>query len=519
MARMMIRKVYFILLFATSISFGQKSDYDFNKPEKESKKFLDRSPDNAYSELAANYNYMQDYATAVDYLLKAIDVLKKEKNTQKVVALQQQLAKTYMAMGNYKFAIDLNRNCAAAFKKAGDLNNYYLTLIDLGESLTSTGNYAESELVLDDVLLGLKEYGNKEFKGITQAQLGTLSAKQGNYRAAKVFFMTALDNLISVKSERTTDIAGEYIELLNKTKNYTAALTIMNRVEALGLYNLANYESKLRYKNAAADVYNALGKSKEAVAAYNASLSLMDTISNIKQAAVTQQIQVKYQTEIQREKNLALAANNTLLTRAIVSEKIKMWVYSIAGIIIIMVILLILRQYLLKNKLQKEQLKTVETERSLIQQQYMHEQELISVQREVLDEKQRELTSTALRMASYQDNISDLIAKCDGKGITKISDAKIALQQLVKQQDYWKQFETRFNTLHPEFGATLNTRFAKLTKNDIDFCSLLKLNLSNKEIASLLQISHESVITKKYRIKKKMEINDDEAFEHILTEI
>jgi len=45
---------------------------------------------------------------------------------------------------------------------------------------------------------------------------------------------------------------------------------------------------------------------------------------------------------------------------------------------------------------------------------------------------------------------------------------------------------------------------------------LFKLNLSNKEIASLLQISHESAITKKYRIKKKMEISDDTEFEKVL---
>ena len=89
----------------------------------------------------------------------------------------------------------------------------------------------------------------------------------------------------------------------------------------------------------------------------------------------------------------------------------------------------------------------------------------------------------------------------------------------MKQKDYWKQFEIRFNTLHPEFGNLLTSRFSKLTKNDVEFCSLLKLNLSNKEIASLLQISHESAITKKYRIKKKMGINDDAEFEKLLMEI
>ncbi len=177
------------------------------------------------------------------------------------------------------------------------------------------------------------------------------------------------------------------------------------------------------------------------------------------------------------------------------------------------------RWYWLRNKLQKEELKSIEAEKNLIQQQHLHEQELTNAQREIIEEKQRELTSTALRMANYQDSISEIIEKCESANFTKVSDVKKELQHLMKQKDYWKQFETRFNSLHPEFSNVLTSRYSKLTKNDVEFCSLLKLNLSNKEIASLLQISHESAITKKYRIKKKMEINDDEEFEKILMAI
>ena len=473
----------------------------------------------AYGELATNYSYMQQYKTAVDLLLKSVKILKAEKNTDKLPAVQQKLANTYMAMGNYKFAIDINRECAAAFKQAGDLNNYYLTLINLGESLTNTGSYAESGEVLAEALSGLNGYGDKELIGITQAQLGALESKKGQYRAASGYYRQALDNLISSKSGWVAGIGGEYIETLNTLKDYDTALDVIAKINNLKLYHKANPESRLKYKNAIADAYNASGEAKLAIAAYKDALLLMDTISGINQGVVLQEIQAKYQTEIQREKNLALAANNKVLKKDIEAGRIRLWIYIIAGVILILISLLVLREYLLKNKLQKEELKAVEAERNLIQQQQLHEQELINAQREIIDEKQRELTSTALRMANYQDNINELIAKCDSPGITKISDAKRELQQLVKQQDYWKQFETRFNSLHPEFGATLINRFSKLTKNDVEFCSLLKLNLSNKEIASLLQISHESVITKKYRIKKKMEVSDDDEFEHILMEI
>jgi DNA-binding CsgD family transcriptional regulator len=90
---------------------------------------------------------------------------------------------------------------------------------------------------------------------------------------------------------------------------------------------------------------------------------------------------------------------------------------------------------------------------------------------------------------------------------------------LTKQKDYWNNFETRFNSLNPNFESNLLTHFPALSKNDIQFCALLKLNLSYKEIASLLQISYESAVTKKYRIKKKMGISDDNEFEKIIIEI
>jgi tetratricopeptide (TPR) repeat protein len=473
----------------------------------------------AYGEMATNYSYMQNYRQAVNYLLKSIALLKAEKNTDKLPAVQQKLANTYIAMGNYAFAIDLNRECAAAFKKAGDTHNYYLTLINLGESLSRTGKYAEANAVLTEALEGLKGYGDKELIGITQAQLGLLKNLEGNRAGALGWYSQAMGNLYAAKSGWTAGLAGEYIELLNKSGKHDDALAVIEKITALKFHTKGNPEGQLKFTEASAETYNTLGRTGEAVDAYQRTLALMDTLNNVKQRGAIQEVQAKYQTEIQREKNLRLQANNNVLKRDVQQARTLLWVYIGAGVVVVVLVLLLLRSSVLKNRLQQEELKSVEAERSLIEQQHLHEQELINAQKEIIGEKQRELTSTALRMANYQDSVRDLIERCDNNDITKVADARRELQNLVRQQDYWKQFETRFNSLHPEFGTSLAKRFDKLTKNDIEFCSLLKLNLSNKEIASLLQISHESVITKKYRIKKKMGITDDEAFERLLMEI
>ncbi|WP_154652583.1 tetratricopeptide repeat protein [Flavobacterium rivuli] len=474
----------------------------------------------AYGEMASNYNLMMDYNTSIDYLLKAQAILKNDKRGAKQLpAVKQKLANTYLAMNNFRFAIDLYRESLVSFKEIGQLKNYYLTQVNLAEALIHVNDFNGAKKALTEAITGLEKFGDKEMLGICYSKIGNLEFNQKNTTKAIAAYQTALNNLIPIRSNRAIRIAGEYIDLLNKEGNYTKSLQIVKAVDKINVFNLANREDQSIYKNAVADAYDGTHNDKEALAAYKNTIDIMDSLSADDRKIAIRDIQAKFQTELQREKNLALEANNKALKNSIKADEDREFMYRIARFTVLLIVLLITRGFWLKNRLQKELLKTVEAEKTMLEQRHLHEQELSNAQRETIKEKQRELTSTALRMASYQDAVNEIIEKCDSNALSKIPDVKKELLQLVRQQDYWKQFETRFNNLHPEFGTSLTTKFSKLTKNDIEFCSLLKLNLSNKEIASLLQISHESAITKKYRIKKKMEINDDDAFEKLLMEI
>ena len=58
----------------------------------------------------------------------------------------------------------------------------------------------------------------------------------------------------------------------------------------------------------------------------------------------------------------------------------------------------------------------------------------------------------------------------------------------------------RIKELHPS-----------ITPNDLRLCAYLRLNLSSKEIAPLLNISHKSVEVKRYRLRKKMGLDHDQS--------
>ncbi|MFD2601529.1 tetratricopeptide repeat protein [Flavobacterium suzhouense] len=473
----------------------------------------------AYGELATNYNYTTDYENSLSYLTKAIELLKNTNHKKELIVIKQKLAGTYIAKENFAFAIDLYKECAAFFKETGAKHNYYLTEINLGEAFTHVKKYTEARNALETARKGLQELGDEENLGVTAFRMAGLESEIGNISKATLEFEKALTLLKESGSKRIINMGGTYINFLNKHNKAKEALRVITLIEATKKFKNAGNQEQLTYQNAIAETYKATNNDKEAIKAYQNTIIIMDSIASAKKRVAIEEIQAKFQTELQREKNLALETNNRILQKQMQAEKTTMVFYIVISIALILLILLFLRGYWLRNRLQQEELKTIETEKNLIEQQHKHEQELTYSQKNIIDEKQRELTSTALRMANYQDNISEIIAKCNSNASLSVNDIKKELQLLMKQKDYWKQFETRFNTLHPEFGNQLTAKFPKLTKNDIEFCSLLKLNLSNKEIASLLQISHESAITKKYRIKKKMEINDDAEFEKLLMEI
>lgn len=74
---------------------------------------------------------------------------------------------------------------------------------------------------------------------------------------------------------------------------------------------------------------------------------------------------------------------------------------------------------------------------------------------------------------------------------------------LTSEED-WKVFESNFNQLHDQFFKRLKTEFQDLTPGDLRLAAYLKMNLSSKEIAPLLNISIRGVENKRYRLRRKI---------------
>jgi DNA-binding CsgD family transcriptional regulator len=80
----------------------------------------------------------------------------------------------------------------------------------------------------------------------------------------------------------------------------------------------------------------------------------------------------------------------------------------------------------------------------------------------------------------------------------------------ISNDNDWEIFEALFDQAHENFFKRLKQSFPDLTQSDLKLCAYLKLNLSSKEIAPLLNISIRGVEIRRYRLRKRLSLTSDE---------
>lgn len=73
-----------------------------------------------------------------------------------------------------------------------------------------------------------------------------------------------------------------------------------------------------------------------------------------------------------------------------------------------------------------------------------------------------------------------------------------------------------FNELNRDFFIRLKDEYPSLTPKDLKLCAYLKMNLSTKEIATLLNVSVRGVEASRYRLRKKMDLSSDKNITELM---
>ena len=143
-----------------------------------------------------------------------------------------------------------------------------------------------------------------------------------------------------------------------------------------------------------------------------------------------------------------------------------------------------------------------------------NEQQIMKIKNEQLtqdvDKKNKELAVSTMNLIKKTELLNiikgDLKNSTDSTTNRSIKSVISTINKNVKEENTWNIFKEAFDSADNNFLKKVKENHPSLTPNDLRLCAYLRLNLSSKEIAPLLNISVRSIEIKRYRLRKKMNL-------------
>jgi DNA-binding CsgD family transcriptional regulator len=138
-----------------------------------------------------------------------------------------------------------------------------------------------------------------------------------------------------------------------------------------------------------------------------------------------------------------------------------------------------------------------------------------------VEHKARLLANSALTLAQKNKMLQELRNKIllsdrkDGEGIGRSQVIRL-IDRTIDSDEGWRIFDQNFDEVHAAFLEQLRRQYADMTAGEVRLASFIRMGLSSKEIAPLLNISVRSVENKRYRLRKKMNIDANQNLSDII---
>ena len=383
---------------------------------------------------------------------------------------------------------------------AEDDNNKILlstTFINMGVCFKETGRYREAILYFKKALLNRKTDSNLKTIALAQSSLGDTYFEMQEYKLALSFHKEALNNYSKkgdqqYKSVTHNAIAKTYVKL-----QYIDSAMFHGKIALQLAKEINDLKEQKEATQTLALIAEQIGDSKIAYQHYKQITFLKDTLLAIQQIEHTRELQYKYESEIKEKYISELSAKNynAKLNNIYLVIIFLFCVFSLSlGIIIFR---------------KKFKLSCIEK---------------VLLNRE-LDHKNKELTTNSLQLAKKNEFLESLKEEVKQIHFSEDQNRHYNYQKLLQILNFtkvsdkdWENFKNCFEQLHNDFYIKIKYKYPDVTSNELRLMALLKINLSSKEIASILNITQEGVRKARYRLRKKLNIDtNQELVDEILS--
>ncbi|MEX0290513.1 MAG: tetratricopeptide repeat protein [Flavobacteriaceae bacterium] len=449
-----------------------------------------------YQGLAEIYKEKGNYKLALEQALKALRFFEGIEHTRRTGGALQELGVIEHKQRNYKSAIDYALRAYDIFKEH-DYNDYQShTAIDIGMSFLALKEYDKAIAYFEDALDIGREFKFIDAEAAALVYLGVTNRELQNYELSRNYLTYGLQlhESLGFKNELARDyneIARLELDLGNTENAIRMAEKAMTISESIGaLHNLSDsYEIR-------SEAYEKQDNTRQALSNYKRYKQTNDSIFNVTKSQQIAELKTIYDTE-KKEQQIAIQKIqiDLLEQRAEINNLQRLLLAG--GLVLALLGFYGIRQKMKRNKVIRQKLDAE------------------------LAFKKKELTTHALHLAKKNEVLEGL--KQQAKEFKQEAESTRGYTQLIRTIDFdlqddnnWKNFARYFEEVHKDFNINVKKKYPEVTSSELRLLALLKMNLSSKEIASILNISQEGIKKARYRLRKKLEISKEESLQDLV---
>jgi tetratricopeptide (TPR) repeat protein/DNA-binding CsgD family transcriptional regulator len=349
-----------------------------------------------------------------------------------------------------------------------------------------------------------KQIKDTVWTGIVSGNIGQIFYAQGKYDTAYALLKRDYN---ASKAKGLFDNAGNSLQWAARTNlalgNKATALTeVREAFQLLKQWPDANYLRNAYYTST--QIFREMGNYDSAFYYNNLWSHLNDSIEKVVATSSLAISKAKLNDETSRYniQNLNNEKRSELLLRNVIIAAI---------VVLFFVVVLAVNRQRLKQKLKTE--KAEQEKLRMVQEKLLMEQEAASAKDQLKMFTENIIEKTNL--------IEKLESQIKGKEVTSEQHtiiSELGRHTILTEED-WSKFKSLFEKIYPGFFINLKEKYPDITLAEQRMAALTRLQLTPKQMASMLGISVDSVHKTRQRLRQRLRINPESSLEEIMINI
>lgn len=451
---------------------------------------------------------------AIELLKRALMICQQAQKPDTITLsiLRARLAEIYFNLENYGLAAAELEKVLDIISPERDLYSYTTASLGLAHSLLELKAPNKAGPWLQKGLAANRRLGNKELEGYGLMLYGCYYDLSGMQSKALDYFKSSYELLREKKSTYLLDCATAFLAFLSRNRMFERGRTVISDPVLDSIRQQQTPPQLLKYMRASLPVIEQLFPGERTTAFCKEIISLQDTVTRMKLEQSIVDSKAEFRMMEQEQEKKRLEQDNTILAQVNTVRNIQVSLAVIAALALVFIIMYLVVRH--RGRSLKQQLEIEQTRQDAAYKEELlaMEVELRSMREKVIEQQKNELLSSVSEIEQLRSEIGKL-SDTSQKAVEELfarhltdNRGRISLEQFLQQ----------FNMIFPKFFPALSKSYPSLSNADLQFCALIRMNFSIKDISAILHIEPKSTYKKKYRIEEKMELGENCSLEQLV---